>query len=593
MPPQVSNRSRWLHSYFADLWVFCPYISLYLVWWACGFPSENLVPIFQGLHVVHGAGLIAVLWNFTRRHTISEVARGASFWIILILLFYLPGAYLEYPSDPWEHLRRLLRWQAGGAIGEYLSDVKDKFSYFWGWTFLSPLELGQRRSALDFYALFWQLVVAIQVYRLLRCCYGATRAAVGVIIFFAFFGTNIFGIRYYAISSSLLAYAAYMQVLIVIVRRSAIRYALLSLVYLALLAFMNHKQELLFIGFMGPVALYWTYRPSLSPHIRARISRGLVVIASVGLIAGMLARHLVLPPEQSVQLSFFGGLPIWSAFYLDTLGVAGWIGFISALTCVLFGRGTVVSYLVLTPLVVLLWPPTALVVLKSFPSLYLSYRLLYAMPAALGVLEGIALLMSLFPSVVHKRLIGVVSACVLMWIATQPTPPWRGRLWFAAHQAPQEREYGQLMPMVEWFQDSFDSNVLRGCWFITDDISRTILSFHVGAHEWVTGGEQSRRGQRQDGRLLTATQHITEVNLGERPVCGVLVYAPQFPPVIAPSTVATLSGHWRSNETDQNWHVLEPYRVAARNLVTLGWTKIQVPAGYELYLPPGARAPHG
>lgn len=126
-------------------------------------------------------------------------------WLLLALLFYIPGVYLEWPSDPWEHLRRINEWRILDTVGAHSS--WHKFAYFIPYSLLSWC-IGLRQLFwLDFYYTGICLLLCWQYYRFSRACGLGERASmVFVIIQALLFGNNIFSFyRYYGISSSIYA----------------------------------------------------------------------------------------------------------------------------------------------------------------------------------------------------------------------------------------------------------------------------------------------------------------------------------------------------------------------------------------------------
>ena len=127
-------------------------------------------------------------------------------WLLLALLFYIPGTFLEFPADPWEHYRRINEWLHLGFIAE--SIYRYKSSYFLAYSLLGWIAPPTRQLFwLDFYYTGCCLLLCWQYYRLARTIgLGERAATLFVILQSVLFGNNIFGFyRYYGISSSLFA----------------------------------------------------------------------------------------------------------------------------------------------------------------------------------------------------------------------------------------------------------------------------------------------------------------------------------------------------------------------------------------------------
>jgi len=135
----------------------------------------------------------------------SSIAIRIAPWALLALLFYIPGVYLEWPSDPWEHLRRINEWRVLDTVGAH--SYWTKSAYFIPYSLLSWC-IGLRQLFwLDFYYTGICLLLCWQYYRFSRACGLGDRASmVFVIIQALLFGNNIFSFyRYYGISSSIYA----------------------------------------------------------------------------------------------------------------------------------------------------------------------------------------------------------------------------------------------------------------------------------------------------------------------------------------------------------------------------------------------------
>jgi hypothetical protein len=240
-----------LRRYFYSGWAFLiPYLAAYLLYYVTAWPvnpslataeaaassaltpltpdaSYHLIPsllhlywALHGIHLILAAIALRSWWTENSAQS-ARVARNADSapyysyglhlltriapWAILALLFYIPGVYLEWPSDPWEHLRRINEWRILDTVGAHSSWHKS--FYFIPYSFLSWC-IGLRQLFwLDFYYTGICLLLCWQYYRFSRACGLGERASmVFVIIQALLFGNNIFSFyRYYGISSSIYA----------------------------------------------------------------------------------------------------------------------------------------------------------------------------------------------------------------------------------------------------------------------------------------------------------------------------------------------------------------------------------------------------
>jgi hypothetical protein len=188
-----------------------------------GFSRSSLPPgKWLGLGVSRFYGF--TISRFSGRFQLSafqDTLERLAPWLLLGLLFYIPGVYLEYPADPWEHYRRINAWQIANTVGE--AWPWDKTSYFLAYSLIGRIAPPTRQLFwLDFYYTGCCLLLCWQYYRLARAVGLGKRASMlFVILQSVMFGNNIFGFyRYYAISSSIFA-----QLGAVALTRVAIEYA--------------------------------------------------------------------------------------------------------------------------------------------------------------------------------------------------------------------------------------------------------------------------------------------------------------------------------------------------------------------------------
>jgi hypothetical protein len=220
-----------LRRYFFSGWAFLiPYLCFYLLYYLLKWPVNpgsgrhlpSLLHVYWALHLIHVIlGLLALRacrqdFALSTLHAKSPVFRpltsalwplvsGLLPWFLLGLIFYIPGVYLEWPSDPWEHLRRINEWHICQTVGNHSTWLKS--SYFIpyslvGWAF------GLRQLFwLDFYYTGICLLLCWQYYRFARVIGLGERASLVFVILQAIlFGNNIFSFyRYYGISSSIYA----------------------------------------------------------------------------------------------------------------------------------------------------------------------------------------------------------------------------------------------------------------------------------------------------------------------------------------------------------------------------------------------------
>ena len=242
LPSPFSNSkwSKWLIAYFYSGWAFLiPYLSAYLLYaWLKSpvNPSEaadaqqsassqpSLLHVYWFLHALHlilAPIALAAWWRKSpppdgsprpslgkggpAAHRLQSTAYRLIPWLLLALIFWSPGVYLEWPSDPWEHLRRINEWHAHGLVTEHSSWMKS--SYFLPYTLTGHTTgLGQL-SWLNLYYVGICLLLCWQYFRLARAVSLGERASFLFVLLQAMLmGNNTFSFyRYYGLSSSIYA----------------------------------------------------------------------------------------------------------------------------------------------------------------------------------------------------------------------------------------------------------------------------------------------------------------------------------------------------------------------------------------------------
>ncbi len=255
LPARFPVSPHHLQRYFASGWAFLiPYLAAYLLYYVTGWPANpptdaaapfsapspfnlhsspflpllHLYWILHAVHLVLAALALRTWWRDNRtaaRPTATsdqpppsvlqpqlshinwriETLLRLAPWAILALIFYIPGVYLEWPSDPWEHLRRINEWRILDTVGAHSSWHKS--SYFIPYSLLSWCTGLRQLFWLDFYYTGICLLLCWQYYKFARACGLGERASmVFVIVQALLFGNNIFSFyRYYGISSSIYA----------------------------------------------------------------------------------------------------------------------------------------------------------------------------------------------------------------------------------------------------------------------------------------------------------------------------------------------------------------------------------------------------
>ena len=231
MPPSEhrlpSTVHRQLVAYFRSGWAFLiPYLAAYLLYAWLDLPvnpagagsiengAGRWIPcllhvywLFHALHLVLGA---FALRSWLRQSSLLpspfSLLPKAAPWFFLMLLFWIPGIYLEFPADPWQHYARTNEWSWHELVTEH--STWKKSSYFLAYSFIGKISppLLQLKW-FDVYYTACCLLLCWQYYRLARAIGFSERTSmIFVLLNVLLFGNNIFGFyRYYGMSSTVFA----------------------------------------------------------------------------------------------------------------------------------------------------------------------------------------------------------------------------------------------------------------------------------------------------------------------------------------------------------------------------------------------------
>jgi len=335
-------------------------------------------------------------------------------WLLLGLIFAIPGVYLEWPSDPWEHLRRINEWRLDNLVLDH--SVWIKSGYFIPYSFLS-WAVGLRQIFwLDFYYTGICLILCWQYYRLARSCDLGERASIIFVILQALlFGNNIFSFyRYYGISSSIYAQLgavaltrivleaakspqftlrAFFRLSSAVLHPSPNAYSLLlsGFALLALIAF-NHFQGAGIAGLsIASIAVWKT--------LQGKPSR--IWWVAGGALTLSITTYLWWPHHTTVDTVYRPGgwLNAWYGFNfawpspaahraMQILGIYGAINLLAGI--VLLRRNHIIGWLTVGPVIALALPLVSLPFANSLAgnsvdAIITFHRMLFALPSGLAL----------------------------------------------------------------------------------------------------------------------------------------------------------------------------------------------------------------
>ncbi len=472
----ATRYSLLLQAYFRSGWAFLiPYLAAYLLYAWLRWPvnpasggegiakgisedvgaSASLLPapfsllhlpcllhvywVLHAIHLILGALALRFWWRRTRevhgakseeevtgdrlppalRSSASSEVGSTVYrllpWICLALLFYIPGVYLEWPSDPWEHLRRISEWHVLDTVTAHSTWLKS--SYFIPYSLLSWATGLRQIFWLDFYYTAVCLLLSWQYYRLAHAVGLGARVSFIFTLINAFtFGNNVFSFyRYYGISSSIIT-----QIGAVAAVRIAIEYFTstatgkdargglvspaqphFSVMFppasaacgIGLLIIFSHNQGLGIAGLGVLAVLIWRLA---TVYPWALLWLGIATLLGNTLFVWLYSRPPIVETYRSV-----GMLNIWYGFNLFDLRspagnrflqIVGFFGMTNLAAAIFLPRCNPVKWLTIVPFGVLLLPvvsiPFATVLAAhSSDSIATFQRMLFAIPAGLAIIS--------------------------------------------------------------------------------------------------------------------------------------------------------------------------------------------------------------
>ena len=647
--PNEKATTGLLVAYFRSGWVFfIPYLAAYLLYawlkwplnpiWDIRTQPSAINPIqipplltppcllnvywfLHGLHLIFGALALTVWW---RRDNVqlSKPADDCNSlsvlgplpaldqlwpvlpWLCLALLIWIPGVYLEMPSDPWAHLARINEWSNMAtplANPEWI-----KSGSFLGYSFVGPLASSSAQlAAFNFFYAGCCLLYCWQ-YFLLAQAIGLTqhRSFIAVLLNLFLFGNNIFGFqRYYGMSTTILAQIGILALtrgLILRLPRRArsesnfgparnwqermTRWASDTCFFGATLAMigMNHVQGLA-IASISVVAVLGWYVTNAS--VRKTVWFGTGVLLVNFLVVWLWPRHANLdniyrPGGWLTSVYGFNLLDPTSPAFERAIQILGVMGIVNlAIGVLLLLRRQLVGWLTVAPLLLLLLPVFALpfsdAVSRFGPPGFeyiLSFnRLLLGIPAGLALCAWTPECLNALNSMAGKHIASLRStqasnlllpgtaATVLLFLILPTSRPFFNRFWHQLMIVPNDLREQHIVnnarsPLfVAPFQTSGiaspDQSAAAGT--RPPILSTPGVGFVLGAfgvrpvlfrNKWMMYPERSTPIDRIQDFELWLYNHKQSAPFP-------LIIIPTYPTLFSANSFAGfLSGHWFSNQ---------------------------------------------
>ena len=383
-------------------WGWFVYFSIYMIgrWSSAPVESVHMIYTAMALLIPTLAGVWylflpqASVWQRQRRDLPLDP------WTMLVVGAFIGGMiyvgpYLEFPSDPLEHLYRIQAWEKAQSMNYigYDETFLSRFIYFFEHWLLqhSGLSLGDRTglallSPVLQGLLFWEFI------RLTKLLTNITALSwFGGILSWGYLGYHSISFyRYTVLSGSFLAYLVCLEGLTLIIAvflNEQWRYLFL-LPPLLIFCWKNHEQATLLqlnaIAGICTTLLIFRYR-AIAPNFRR-----LMLVLTIGVIVSsiliVLSRDVIstnsLPISRANIFNLFGWkiqYPKFSQFN-EMIGIVGWLAMISALLVLFCNRPSrnldIMAALCAWPMFVVLNPLSIEVLHRVIP-IDVFHRLIY------------------------------------------------------------------------------------------------------------------------------------------------------------------------------------------------------------------------
>jgi hypothetical protein len=571
--------------YFGSGWAFfLPYLFLYLFFWATGWRIQTLTTIFYFLHSLHAIGLIYFICLKFR--TIDW--RSALFWLALASLFFNVGAYLEFPSDPWEHLWRIFQWQHLETIAE--AQASHKFAYFLGYSLIGWTEPINKRLAIDIYSSTCLLLLAFQTYKLVRFIgLNQTWAKLGVLSNIFFLGYDSIGFySYHGISSSQISLLASLAAIRATVTLSS-KYSFFGIIVLLLallLSCFNHIQG----------GLIWS-TAALAISIAKVIStfgwkRGGGILLAIVIVVGFCTipftshfiesiRHLdpsKLPGfDANKWMLPWGGInPIGQEHFFRTLGLCGIFNVLAGFYFI--KKNKLIGWITVMPIALLCLTPVGLLLtyfLTKVENPIVAHRMLYGSLPLLSIILMLQWTCQKFKS--NEAILAPATGLILVFLSIIQHSPIFGKSLTILINIPPIYSLIRIDETAQWIHANLP--VGDDQYILSDTATQFVVSAHLGSKD---------RARLAVQNLATRIDSLggAEGILQRPEIAGVLVLARQ--PEVDPvgSLLGKASGHWHPQTVRSNLRFIPSLEHELHSLVEHGWKKTAVPPWYNLYSRP-------
>lgn len=587
----------YLTIYFSSGWLFLiPYLFLYITTWYFEINKDILLDKYYCLHMFHLIGYGYLFYNRFTNIKFDQLI----FWIAIGSLFLIPGAYLEYPSDALEHIRRIFQWEHLHKINDGIAHYK--FSYFWTYSLINFVEPANYQNVLDIYYVFIGLILAYQFYELgIKLMNSLFWAKVSLVILIITYGNSSFSFfRYYALSSTMVCLLGFLVFLNALISYNS-GYNKKNILFMFLgiiLAVFNHPQAILFI--ISALVSFYCYTILLK---KGNVL-GSVFLLKIGIFIYFLFFIFYNTFAQSEfkqiienihktnnWLYPWGGFKIISTNldytgpkrFLQIIGLLGVLNLFSAI--LLLRKNEIIAWISITPILLLLYPPFSIplaYILEKWNTIIVYHRILLVIPSGFCIvltLKKISEFKKIKENLSSRNVANIVLLLVLLFSIV-----------------PHPLNYGRVINLIDTSFDRYKiselqktANILKlklkldsDSIILSDSTSQFYLSACLGLK--VAG---QRKGWLKAENINQRIKKIGGIKsiLHDKRISAILCVNRDLDLMHHSSMLGSASGHWRENFINESLAYNSSSIEKLDELLEYGWHKSKLNPWYDLYTP--------
>lgn len=560
-----------------EFWIYLlPVAVLFQIFYFFEIPASILSVLIKVIFFTSCAHLIYYIFKNK-----SEIPKSDLWFLGLFFVFLLfNGAYLEYPSDPWEYFRLIVQWKGktllseGSAFNRYFLDPP-RYAYFFYWSLIDWLPLTQWKGALNFISAGTQILALYQLLILSRFwTHSKTYQYIYTTACYLFIGyANLSYFRYLSLSANILSFSLFYLFQWKFLNLSSSYFnkpsafsfqkewkTFISLGLILVLIYWTHNQAILFSFFSAlSILSYYLFTSPKNRKLSALIFLFLI-LASLWVIIWK-------------QESFIGTLQRNWKLSADTFSMPILLALFVSLFY--FKEKPLFIWMHLFSILIFIFPISHYLLFKHIlPYEDVSHRLHYIAPFGFLISFVVLRLFERWKSAAAMTLLA------LFLFSLNPWRPWFGRLEHILRPVSPELSLQFIDPVVEWFRVN-RSETLSRCRYATDQVTDFVFMTYFA---WPNINLRI-----QDQTFLFEENVLWAGHTNSNQFCGVLLHLPgesnnNLQPKEVISPINRKLHHWESQFSQVQLATTPVMRTLAAELQNNpGWKITKLPSDYFLF----------